>query len=318
MRRQTFLNATLGLFLLAGSVQAQHESHQLGEVDFPISCNQEAQEQFEIGLAQLHHMMYEQARSFFEAVAEADPQCAMAYWGVAMSSFQPLWHPTSDEGLKRGKDAVENARSIGTQFSPVEDQDYARQRQAGALLEEYLDDHPEHPGLYHYTIHAYDSPALASEAQRVAQEYDKLAPDTPHALHMPSHIFVRRGEWEQTAEWNERSAEAALRHSGDGPLLIHYPYALDYLMYAYLQQGEGAKAREVLEKVREIEYVQPTLASAYGISASQARYYLEQRKWEKAAELEPRSPDALSWEEYPAADAIFHYARGLGAARPAS
>ncbi len=258
MRLLTLVAVSIGILLSFEPAFAQHENHQLGEVDFPISCNQEAQEQFEVGMAQLHHMMYEQARSFFEAAAEADPQCAMAHWGIAMSSFQPLWHPTSEEGLERGKAAVNEARSIGaptereeayidaaeafftdpepaaadrpsdhearvsawmeaqrqvhesypddpdaaalyglaqvsyatTQFSPEREHEYTRERQAGALLERYLEDHPDHPGLFHYTIHAYDSTVLAHKADRVAEEYDKLAPDTPHALHMPSHIFV--------------------------------------------------------------------------------------------------------------------------------
>ena len=383
MRYRILLTLTLGILLSVDLALAQHDDQQLGEVDFSISCNQEAQEQFETGLAQLHHMMYERARPHFEDAAEADADCAMAHWGIAMTSFQPLWYPTSDEGLERGKAAVEAARRIGaptereegyiaaveafftdpeppapdrpsdhearveawmeaqrelyeahpddvdaaafyalsevayamTQFSPGEEHDYARQRQAGALLERYREDHPEHPGLFHYAIHAYDSPALAHRAEEVARGYRELAPTTPHALHMPSHIFVRLGQWEETTDWNERSAEAALRHRVNGQTSLHYPHALDYLMYAYLQLGDEEKARETLERVRAIEAVQPTFASAYGIAALQARYYLEQQKWEEAADLEPRNPEALSWEEYPAAEAIFYYARGLGAAR---
>lgn len=383
MRRQAVLTLLLGILLSADLARAQHEDQQLGVVDFHIFCSQEAQEPFETGLAQLHHMMYEQARAHFEAAAEADATCAMAHWGIAMTSFQPLWHPTSDEDLARGRAAVEAARSIGaptereegyiaaveafftdpepsdpersndheariaawreaqrdlheahpddvdaaafyglsevayamTQFSPDEEHDYARERRAGALLERYLVDHPEHPGLHHYLIHAYDSPELAHRAEEVARAYDKLAPSTTHALHMPSHIFVRLGQWEETAEWNERSAEAALRHPVDGLTSMHYPHALDYVMYAYLQLGDEERARATLERVRAIEAVQPDLPSGYGIAAAQARYYLEQQKWEAAAELEPRTPAALPWGEFPAAEALFHYARGLGAAR---
>jgi tetratricopeptide (TPR) repeat protein len=380
----------LSLLISAGPALAQHHGHheehqgeQLGKADFRISCNQEAQEQFETGAAHLHHMMYDHALPHFEAAAEADSGCAMAHWGIAMASFQPLWHPTTDEGLRRGKAAVEEARRIGaptereegyiaaveaffrdpdppaqdrpgdhearvrswkeaqrelhevhpedvnaaaffalaevsyamTQFSPEQEHDYSRERRAGALLERYLEEHPEHPGLYHYLIHAYDSAELAHKAAEVAERYDQLAPDTPHALHMPSHIFVRLGKWEETAEWNERSAEAALRHPVNGVTSLHYPHALDYKMYAYLQLGDEQKARETLEKARAIESVQPNFASAYGVAASQARFYLEQRKWQEAAELEPGVPRALPWENFPAAQALFHYARGLGAAR---
>ncbi len=360
-----------------------HGEEELGQVEFPISCSDEAQEAFERGLAQLHHMMYEQAYARFVAAAEADEDCAMAYWGIAMASFQPLWHPTRDDEMARGQAALEAAREIGaptereahylaaaeaffddpepprpdrasdhearvkawkraqrelheaypedadaaafyalaevayamTQFSPEVEHDYERERRAGAVLERYLEEYPEHPGLHHYLIHAYDSPVLAPKAEEVARAYDDLAPETTHALHMPSHILVRLGEWEETAELNARAAEAALAHPVNGRVSIHYPHALDYMMYAYLQLGDEARARETLEAVREIEAAQPDFASAYAIAAAQARYYLEQGLWQRAAELRPRHPEALRWEEFPAAEVLFHYARGLGAAR---
>jgi tetratricopeptide (TPR) repeat protein len=384
MTYRTILTILFSALLSANLAWAQHGHHQHGETDFHISCSEEAQEEFQMGLAQLHHMMYEQARPHFRAAAEADPQCAMAHWGIAMTSFQPLWQPTSDENLERGRNAVERARQLGahtdreeahisaveafftdpdppapdrpsdhqarvqawldaqravheahpadvdaaafyglaevsyatTQFSPDEEADYTRQRRAGALLEEFLEDHPEHPGLYHYIIHAYDSPELAHHAKRVAARYDQLAPETPHALHMPSHIFVRLGEWEETAQLNERSAEAALRQvEADPHAIMHFAHGLDYAMYAYLQMGEDQRARETLERIRDIEISAPAYAFAYGVAAPQARYYLEQAKWEEAARLAPGTPDVIEWNNYPAAQALFHYARGLGAAR---
>jgi tetratricopeptide (TPR) repeat protein len=363
---------------------AQDHHHQHGAVDFPISCSAAAQEHFGPGLAQLHHMMYDQARPHFEAAAAADPSCAMAHWGIAMASFQPLWNPTGDAGLDRGRVAVRRAQELGaptpreqahieavaaffadpqpaapdrpsdhqartrawmeamrgvherhrddvdaaalyalasvayaqTQFSPARPPDYSRQQRVGAILEEYLDEHPEHPGLHHYLIHAYDSPALAAHARRVAERYDALAPETPHALHMPSHITVRLGDWEATAELNERSAAAALRQADRDPSAMgHYVHALDYVMYAYLQMGDATNARRTLERVRAVEQVPTPFAFAYGAVAPQVRYYLEQGMWEEAAQLQPRQPAAVNWDAFPAADALFHYARGLGAAR---
>lgn len=359
------------------------DEHDHGVVDFPVSCNDEAQQMIEEGLVHLHHMMYSQARPHFEAATEADPECAMAHWGVAMTCFQPLWAPSSEEDMILGKESVQKALEIDapterergylsaveafftdpdppaedrpadfearvkawksaqrqlhedypddvdagsfyalsevayamTQFSPDAERDFTREIRAGELLEDYFETHPEHPGLFHYLIHAYDSSKLAPRALEVAQEYDKLAPEVPHALHMPSHIFVRLGKWEETIDWNIRSAEAALENPFNGMTSLHYPHALDYKMYGYLQLDEEKKADETLEAVRQIEQVQPHFASAYGMAAPQARYYLEQQRWEEAARLETNQPDALEWEEYPAAVALFHYARGLGAAR---
>jgi len=361
--------------------QVQHSEH--GIVELTISCNEEAQAEFTTGLGHLHHMMYDQARPHFQAAAAADGNCAMAHWGIAMTSFQPLWAPTSDTDMERGKQAVEQALAIGnddqlesdlistveafftdpdppaadrpsdhqarlsswlgsleelretypdhvevaafyalaeisyamTHFSPHREREFDRELRAGALMEEFLEEYPEHPGLFHYLIHAYDSSELAQKAEEVARKYDQLAPDTPHALHMPSHIFVRLGYWEDTAGWNERSAEEALRNPHNGMTSLHYPHALDYMMYAYLQLEEYDKASETLERVRAIEAGQPHFATAYGIAAPQARYYLEQQMWEEAAELEPYHPAAIDWDLYPGATALFYYARGLGAAR---
>lgn len=358
-------------------------AHDHGQVRFPVSCTEEAAERIEEGLAHLHHMMYEQAEAEFAAAAAADDACAMAHWGLAMTSFRPLWRPTSDEDLARGKAEVATAQRLGaptlreqgyiaavaeffaapapvvgarpqdhavrveawmdaqrrlhemvpedvdaaafyalsqiayamTQASPGKERDYTREREAGALLERYLEEYPEHPGLFHYLIHAYDNPALASRAEAVARRYDRLAPDVPHALHMPSHIFVRTGQWQETAEWNERSAAAALRHPVEGVTSLHYPHALDYMMYAYLQMGDIESAQRTLERVQAVDTVQEDFVSAYGIAAPQARFYLEQRRWSEAARLEPRSPAVLSWEKFPTAEALVHYARGLGAAR---
>ncbi|TVR51234.1 MAG: hypothetical protein EA425_07530 [Puniceicoccaceae bacterium] len=203
-----------------------------------------------------------------------------------------------------------------TQFSPHQERDFTREKRAGEIIESYFEDHPEHPGLFHYLIHAYDSPQLAERALETAREYDKLAPESVHALHMPSHIFVRLGYWEETAEWNERSAEAAVREMDDDfHATAHYVHALDYMMFAYLQMGDDAKAKETLRQVQEVEDMWGAPFAAYNIAAAQARYYLEQRNWDGAAALEPGMPDVLPWENFPQAEALFYFARGIGAAR---
>lgn len=365
------------------SNHSQHSLEKHGVVNFEITCNEQANAEFETGLGHLHHMMYSQAKPRFVAAAEADPNCAMAHWGIAMTSFQPLWAPSSDDDLLRGKAAVEEAIAVGTEndlesglistveaffsnqdppaadrpsdhqarlaawlgslkelresypdhvevaafyalaeisyamthFSPTQERDFTRELRAGELMEEFLEEYPEHPGLFHYLIHAYDSSDLAHLAEEVARKYDKLAPDTPHALHMPSHIFVRMGFWDDTADWNERSADAAFRNPVNGLTSLHYPHALDYMMYAYLQLEEYEKAEGTLERVRDIEAGQPHFATAYGIAAAQARYFMEQKKWEEAAQLVPNYPAAVNWNNYPGATALFHFTRGIGAAR---
>lgn len=360
----------VGLFLSVQPVHGQH--HEYGEVDFPVSCEEEAQEHFDAGLALLHHMMYEQAASRFESAAAADASCAMAHWGVAMTQLHPLWAPPTEQEFERGRAAAEQARAVGTSdareaqyveaiatfydtaaedgyragvqsweeaqqsvheafpddvdaaafyalahlaTAPPDDKTYAHQRRAGALLEELLAQYPEHPGLFHYTIHAYDNPALAEKAVDVAHGYDDLAPDVPHALHMPSHIFVRLGMWPEVIEWNRRSADAALQQSAEAYTSLHHVHALDYMVYAYLQRGQDQKAEDVLQEIVQVQNYQPHPASAYGVAAAQARCALERRQWDAAANLPLRVHETYPWDTFPEHEAITYWARGLGAAR---
>ena len=200
-------------------------------------------------------------------------------------------------------------------IAPSDDSTYAHQKRAGAVLEARLDAAPRHPGLFHYLIHAYDNPVLAEDAIDVARAYDKLAPDVPHALHMPSHLFVRLGIWPDVIEWNRRSADAALRQSPTAYTSLHYAHALDYMIYAHLQRGEDQKARATLDELMAVEAYQPHPASAYGIAAAPARYALERRQWAEAAALPLRVHDTFSWDAFPEHEAITVWARGLGAAR---
>lgn len=344
----------------------------LGTVKFETSCIPEVKADFERGLALLHHMMYEQAEGVFKGVAAEDPSCAMAYWGMAMTQLHPLWAPPTDQAIRKGQDAVREARAreaptrreqayieaIAAYFenaserphqerlstweeaqkkvyeaypndvdagaffalshlatAPPEDKEFTHHRRAGAMLEELRAEHPEHPGLFHYTIHAYDNPALAERAVEVARGYDDIAPSVPHALHMPSHIFVRLGMWEEAIEWNIRSADAALDQPVAGKTSMHHAHALDYLMYAYLQRGQDQKAEELVNEIRAVEPYQDHFAAAYSMAAVPARYVLERGAWAEAARLPVRTHDAFAWEKYPQYEAITYFARGLGAAR---
>jgi tetratricopeptide (TPR) repeat protein len=195
------------------------------------------------------------------------------------------------------------------------DKTYAQQRRAGDLIEKVFARHPNHPGAHHYFIHAYDYPPLAARALQVARAYGRIAPEVPHALHMPSHIFTRLGLWEDSIAWNQRSAAAALGKAVGGAVSLHYLHALDYLVYAHLQRGEDDKAAEVLANLQRLQGpLLPELASAYALAAVPARMALERQDWAAAMALEPRSPERFEWSSFPAVEAITHFARALGAA----
>jgi len=361
---------TLGLLVTASGAMAQEHAHSSAE--FTISCSESAQEQFETGLALLHHMMYEQAADHFSDGAASHADCSMAHWGLAMTQLHPLWAPPSEAEFERGQAAAEQASqmealteredqyisAIATYYSvaaedghqaglraweqahaalyetypddvdagafsglahlataPSDDATFAHQKRAGALFEELLEEAPRHPGLFHYLIHAYDNPALARRGAEFARGYDELAPEVPHALHMPSHIFVRLGLWPDVIEWNRRSADAALQQPAGDRTSHHYSHALDYLMYAYLQQGQNVQAREVLDEITAVDNYQVAIGAAYNIPAARARYLLERREWEAAATLAPRIPSNFPWDDFPHFEAITYWARGLGAAQ---
>lgn len=173
---------------------------------------------------------------------------------------------------------------------------------------------PAHPGAIHYLIHANDIDARAGENLDVVRAYGDIAPSVPHALHMPTHIFVRLGNWPEVIEWNRRSAAAALEHPAGGHVSHHYPHAADYLVYAHLQRGDDGKAHAVLEEVLSRQGYQPSFISAFHLAAMPARYAVERRDWERAAAIEPRTPAGIPWDQFAWPEALSWAARGLGAA----
>lgn len=195
------------------------------------------------------------------------------------------------------------------------DKQFTINKKAGELLATIIEKHPTHPGAIHYSIHAYDNPALAHIGVASARAYDKIAPNVPHALHMPTHIFVRLGEWNDAVSWNSRSAKAALKYPTKGSTSMHYVHALDYLVYAHLQLGEKAKAFSVLQQIDSHHPIQDTFPAAYALSTVPARVYLEQKEWLQASKLKVRHPRYISWDKFPQVEAITFYARGIGAAR---
>jgi tetratricopeptide (TPR) repeat protein len=365
---------THGIFCLfvAFWLHATARGAELGTVALATSCNAEANGHIQTGLALLHHMMYERAEQSFAAAANAQPACAIAYWGQAMTFVHPIWSdPPSAAVFQKGATLTDSAMKAGAQ-SPRErayieavqayyqegksnkeapnlrafaqawaavhakypddpdaallyalgqlatadpsDKTFGQQRRAGELIEQVFARFPNHPGAHHYVIHAYDYPPLAGRALEVARAYGRIAPEVPHALHMPTHIFTRLGLWQDSIAWNKRSAAAALDHPVADAVSIHYLHALDYLAYSYLQRGADDEALQIRTALQKLQPpVQVELASAYAFAAIPARIALERQNWSEAMALVPRSPQWFAWDSFPAAEAITHFARALGA-----
>lgn len=205
---------------------------------------------------------------------------------------------------------------LGT--APPTDKTYAKQKKAAEFLNRVLPETPEHPGVAHYLIHSFDYPQLAQVALPAARAYSKIAPSAPHALHMPSHIFTRLGFWDESIESNIASAAAARRlvaKTHPGATAFDELHALDYLEYAYLQTGRDGEARRVLEQLTAVKKLDlPNFAAAYALAAVPARYSLERRSWKEAAALTVPLA-SFPWSRFPYAEAIVHFARGVGGAR---
>jgi len=177
--------------------------------------------------------------------------------------------------------------------------------------------YPSHPGAIHYLIHANDIRGRAPESVDIVRSYGDMAPRNPHALHMPTHIFTRLGHWQEVIAWNHKALEAALEHpaGGEGQYVSdEVPHTIEYLVYAYLQRGDDDAAATQLERLQSTEQLQSTFKTAFHLSSTSARYALERRAWQEAAELVPRPYDALDWDRFPWAEAVTWFAKGLGAA----
>jgi tetratricopeptide (TPR) repeat protein len=194
------------------------------------------------------------------------------------------------------------------------DKTYAAQLQAAQILEPLWKQYPDHPGLPHYIIHAYDHPPLAPKALEAARKYATIAPSAPHALHMPSHTFTRVGYWSDSVATNIKSEQTALQQGVIGEAL----HAMDYQTYAYLQMAQDRKAKAVLDRLSAtVAKLDPNamggaaapVAGFYARNAIAARYALERGMWSEAAALQPLT------SSFPQVDAITHYARALGLAR---
>lgn len=364
------------VMLLAAPAVAHEEHHHaagetLGTVSFATSCKPEVQADFNRAVALMHSFQFGPAVDGLRGILARDPDCTVAYWGIALSSWSnPFAGFKSPGQLAQGLKAVEAGRAkppstarerayldavahlyvdaaridqasrvnayeaamakvsadypddvearifdalaLAAAADPA-DKTYAKQLKAGAALEALFVQYPDHPGLAHYIIHAYDEPELAARAAQAARRYGGIAPSTPHALHMPSHTFTRIGDWQASIDTNMASATSA-RKAGQPADELH---ASDYMVYAYLQTGQDAAAKKLVATSAETfkrfdpanaNGAAPASAAFFANAAIPARYCLELRDWPAAMALAPlKSP--FSW-----ADSITIFTRGLGAA----
>ena len=196
-----------------------------------------------------------------------------------------------------------------------EDKTYAGRLKAGAILEKLFKEEPNHPGLAHYLIHTYDVPALAGQALVAARRYAEIAPDAPHALHMPSHTFTRLGYWQESIGSNVAAAASARRQRQTAEEL----HASDYEIYAYLQTGQDQAARRIVDSLAEIASrfdPKQVIGGAGGpsvgyfaLAAIPARYALEREDWQQAEQL------AVHETPFPYTEAMTWFARGLAASK---
>ncbi len=181
------------------------------------------------------------------------------------------------------------------------------------ILEPLDKKYPDHPGITHYLIHSYDFAPIAKNGVPAANKYAKIAPSAPHAQHMPSHIYSMVGMWKESIASNisaiKVANEYAARVNLDGAL-VALPHGYDFMQYAYLQLGQDAKAKALIEENAAIKKViGPVSAGNTARAAVPARYMLERQDWQGAAQLQPLGTP------FPAAEAITHFARAMGAAR---
>jgi len=197
------------------------------------------------------------------------------------------------------------ALSLIATASPA-DRTHARQKRAADILEPIWKRQPDHPGVPHYLIHAYDSAELAGRGLPAARVYAKIAPSAPHALHMPSHIFTRLGLWDDSIASNMAARDAA-KAQGDVGEQLH---AMDYLTYAYLQRDRPKDAAREVAALKAMKALSgAAFKIGYAANAMPVRLAVERRDWASAAQLKP-VPGST-----PQVAALVWWARALGKQR---
>lgn len=222
-------------------------------------------------------------------------------------------HPGDDEA------AIFHAlQMVAMGYLDPSDKTYTWQKKGGEVLNQLLPRHHNHPGVAHYIIHSVDYPSIAELGLKAARAYATIAPESPHALHMPSHIFTRLGLWEDSVASNTASAQSAVaqvRRLRGGGGSFDQLHAIDYLVYARLQQAQDRSAQKALQEMEAIKALDENqFAAAYAFAASPARWALERHDW-KAASVLSVKPAWFPWNRFRNAEALLHYAKAIGAAR---
>src|SRR5499426_4400406 len=184
--------------------------------------------------------------------------------------------------------------------APQNDKTYADQLKSAEILERLFKQNPDHPGVAHYLVHAYDYPPLADKGIKIASAYAKIAPAAPHARHMPSHIYSMVGMWEDSIASNRSALE----------IQPDYYHATDFTVYAHLQLAQDAKAKPLVDGIAALskqEY--PNMAGFTAVAVVPARYALERGDWAGAAALPVIDSGRAQ------ADSLVRFTRGLGMAR---
>src|SRR5262247_586762 len=309
MKRILVLTAALTVATVAP--RAQTSSGELGTINFPTSAKPAAQAPFLVGTKALYNFEFDIAAEAFQQSQKADPGFALAYWGEAMSYNHPLWaerdlvesldvlfgagdklardiayagvmgklhtkYPADDEIaclyalalLGTGRPGVSNTRNA---------------MQAAAISQEIFQRNPKHPGAAHYIIHSFDDPDHAILSLNAARAYSKIAPSAAHALHMPSHIFVQLGMWDDVIASNIVAYKAAvdLAEAKNLPRGREDFHTLSWLQYGYLQEGKFAEAEKTLATAKAVADKDKSPGVSNGYASMKARQVVESARWEK-------------------------------------
>src|ERR1700760_814277 len=245
-------------------------------------------------------------RDFIEAVAAYYDRFAERLQRDRIRSLSDAYEGLAARYKDDDETLIFDALYLTASQSPS-DKTFARALKAASILEPQFARHPDHPGVAHYLIHTYDFPPLAQKGLPAALCYADIAPDAAHALHMPSHIFTRVGDWKESIDTNQRSMIEGRKENSVGSIL----HAMDYMVYADLQLGRDSDAGAAVAQAADLST--PEVGSLYARAAIPARYAVERDQWAAAAAL----PDSTE-NKFPFTQALTLFARGIGAARSGS